>query len=101
MRIVSKQITWSPAMATDVVAQRVYYDSAPLDYNAPFIEVGSATNSVLVPDDFPVGSLTEGDYNIGVTALDAWGNESDMAQKTFFFDFTAPDAPADLQLVDL
>lgn len=64
---------------------------AILSYDKPhlFIPVvpEKLTYSVVFPDDIPV---TEGQYRIGVTAVDAEDNELDFVVLDYAFDFTPP-----------
>lgn len=66
-------------------------DGATLTYDKPhlFIPVveGKLTYSVVFPDQIPV---TEGQYQIGVTAVDAEDNELDFVVLDYAFDFTPP-----------
>ena len=100
-RIESKTISWNPSEAEDVAGYRVYYKPAAeedsIQYGDPFIETTDA--QVMAPDDFPDGSFSEeGDYLVGVSALDEAGNESDIAEVVHPFDLTAPPMPTGLSV---
>ena len=95
-RIRKRKVRWSPSIAAGVVGYRLYWAIAQeVSYNSDFTEVGNVTEVVL-PDDVPSFPTVAGDIDLGVTALDHIGNESDMAKLSSPFDFTAPAPPTDL-----
>ena len=91
-RIQSKTISWNPSESADVAGYRVYYkpeDGDAIGYGDPYIE--TSDSQVVAPDDFPEGTFdTEGDYRIGIGALDAMGNESDIVEIIHPFDLSPP-----------
>lgn len=91
-RINSKTISWNPSSSSDVQAYRVYYkpdDGTAIQYTDPYIE--TPDSQVLAPDDFPSDAFdVDGDYRIGVGALDDMGNESDIEEGVYPFDLTPP-----------
>jgi len=100
-KIFNRRISWEPSIAEDVVAHRVYvvqgieeptYDDLNVTVNMPKTEV-------VVPDEFPGFPLYDGEYTIGIVAIDDWGNESDMATATVPFDFIAPSAPTNIKVL--
>ena len=101
-KIVSKNFSWDDAniASQGVVSFNVYYvKGGAVDYASPKVSVavvaGQATYTLAVPAQLP---LTEGQYQLGVSALDAAGNESDIAVLNSPFDFTAPTAPVNLKV---
>lgn len=91
-RIKPKTISWNPSESQDVVAYRVYAkpdDGALFGYDAQHIETAEVI--IYAPDDFPEGTFeTEGDYLIGVSAVDDAGNESDITEVAHPFDLNPP-----------
>lgn len=91
-RIQSKTISWNPSASADVAGYRVYYkpdDGNAIQYGDPYIETPDA--QVAAPDDFPAGAFdAEGDYRIGIGALDEMGNESDIVEIVHPFDLIPP-----------
>jgi len=75
----------------------MYYkvsDGVPFAYEdlhveIPFVE-GKFYYEVIAPTELP---LSEGTYQIGLSASDESGNISDIVEIESFFDFTAPSAP--------
>lgn len=91
------QISWTKSGSVDVVDYKIYYvpEGETLDYGSPGVLVGDV-DQVVIPDDVPEFPLLDGIYQIGLTAVDDVGNESDFIVQTVPFDLVAPDAPTDL-----
>jgi hypothetical protein len=101
-----------PSGSPDVVSYNLYYVDTGnvLDFNSSKVDLGKPAVN---PDDgkmhIDVSKLvdmnnnpvfTDGRYDIGATAVDDAGNESAMVKKLDVpFDFVAPDAPSDLEIV--
>jgi len=103
-KLVSKTLSWDDTVISTqgVVGFYVYYvKGGTVNYTSPKIGpipivTGQTTYSVSIPSVLP---LTEGAYELGVSALDAAGNESDIAVlDPSPFDFTAPTAPVNLRV---
>jgi hypothetical protein len=95
------QITWDAVDSPDVAGYRLYWAvGGGVDYNSEFLEVGNVTE-IILPDDVPSFPLVAGDIEIGVTAVNQRGNESDMTVFSAPFDFTAPRAPGNIKVKDL
>jgi hypothetical protein len=95
------QITWDAVDSPDVAGYRLYWAvGGGVDYNSEFFEAGNVTR-VILPDDVPSFPLVAGDIEIGVTAVNHRGNESDMSVFAAPFDFTAPRSPANIMVKDL
>lgn len=85
----------------DVVGIRVYFaDKQGLDYTAEHkvVELPADKNSVIVPTDIP-HDWQDKDYYLGVTYLDAYGNESSIMELLDPFDFIPPPTP-EVEVVD-
>ncbi len=95
------QITWDAVDTPDVAGYRLYWAvGGSVDYNSEYFEVGNVTG-IILPDDVPSFPLVAGDIEIGVTAVNQRGNESDMSVFSAPFDFTAPRAPGNIMVKDL
>ena len=101
MKVIGKKIRWSVPTDTSVVSHVVYIvpEAETLDYNSPKKEVAMPTCECVLPSDFDMSQ--EGNYKIGISAKDAVGNESDMAQVVRPFDFIAPATPQNVEVVDV
>ena len=103
--IVGKNISFAPSPSPDVVGYRLYFCDESEDvtavgtdglYAAQAYDLGDSTSANL---SNVVGSV-DGVYNIGVTAIDDAGNESDMSVvNSVPLDFIAPDAPGPITIV--
>lgn len=100
-KVFSKTIKWDPSDDVDVVSHRVYVVQGTEDptYEDLNVTVNMPKTELLVPDEFPGFPLSDGDYTIGIVAVDDWGNESDMEVATHPFDFIAPSAPTNIRIV--
>lgn len=96
------QISWTKSGSTDVVGYKIYYvpEGEILNYSSLNVSVGDVDH-VTIPDDVPGFPLIDGNYQIGLTAVDDVGNESDFIIKTVPFDLVAPDAPTNLEVTVL
>lgn len=95
-RFRKRRIRWTPSSAHDVAGYKLYWAlGGGVNYDSDFAEVGQVTE-VILPDDVLAFPLVEGDIELGVTAVNHAGNESDMTKFSAHFDFTAPEAPTDL-----
>jgi nitrogen fixation-related uncharacterized protein len=95
-KIRKRKVRWNPSNAAGVVGYRLYWAvGEEADYESEFADIGNVTE-VILPDEVPSFPTVAGDIELGVTAVDHIGNESDMAKFSAPFDFTAPDAPTDL-----
>jgi hypothetical protein len=91
------QISWTLSASTDVVGYKIYYvpEEEELNYGSPSVTVENV-NTVIIPTDVPEFPKIDGNYTIGLSALDDSGNESDIVSKTVPFDLVAPSAPSEL-----
>jgi len=101
-KIRRKKIQWTPG--SDAVAHKVYISQGAINYDTtPYQKVDMPACELVLPDDFPADINIEGDYYIGVTALDDMGNETDIviSEFPFPFDFVPPGLPSDIIVVDV
>ena len=98
-KIVKRTINWGASTAPDVQGYKFYWkvgEGEVVDYLSDNQDVGNVTN-ITIPDDAPTFPLVDDLVQIGITAYDDVGNESDMTVASNVpFDFTAPDAPTNL-----
>jgi hypothetical protein len=85
-----KRIRWNPSPAPGVACHRLYWSvGKAVDYDSDFVELISHTDLIL-PDDVPSFPFISGIVELGITALDRVGNESDMTKRAIFVDFVPP-----------
>lgn len=104
-KLATKTFSWDDTniAVQGVVSFNVYYNkgaAGSVNYNSTKINIpvvtGQTAYSVSIPAQLP---LTEGQYELGVSAIDGAGNESDIAVlDPSPFDFTAPTAPTNLKI---
>jgi Tfp pilus assembly protein PilZ len=100
-KVRKKRVRWNASTDPSVSGYKLYWAiDAGVNYDSEFKEIGNVTEVVL-PDDIPSFPLIAGDVEIGVTAVNSIGNESDMAASSARFDFTVPDAPTDVVVEDI
>lgn len=101
-RVGTREFYWEASAAADVTGYRVYVEpeTNPVTHNSPHIDVGD-TLSVdlggLANSGFTPLVDADGVYNLGVSALDDMGNESDIAVAASVpLDFVPPLPPTGL-----
>ena len=100
-RVKNKMLRWHPSPSPDVSSYRLYWSKyGQVDYTSDYAELGKTTQAIL-PDDVPSFPLEAGDMELGVTAINDFGNESHMIKLRVYFDFTVPDAPLNLGVEDM
>jgi hypothetical protein len=96
-----KRLSWGSSATPDVAGYRLYWAVGQgVDYEAEHADLGKVT-TILLPDDIAAFPQVAGRVEIGVTALNQHGNESDMTVIAASVDFRAPEPPEDLRLEDL
>jgi len=97
-KIVKRTINFVASTAPDVQGYKLYWAvGGGVDYLSDNVDIGNVT-TVIIPDDVPTFPLVKDTIELGVTAYDDMGNESDMTVLSAPFDFDAPDAPTNLEV---
>jgi hypothetical protein len=100
-RIKQKKLRWEPAAGEGAAKYKLYWsENGTLDYASSFAEVGAVTQLIL-PDDIPAFPRIAGNLELGISAVNQAGNESDITRINAYFDFTVPEAPKSLVVEDL
>ena len=97
--IVTKTIKWTVSTSPDVAKHRVFVvkDTDTINYNSPYEDVDMPETSLELPSNFDMS--VEGNYKIGLCAIDDTGNMSDIVEITDFFDFNPPLAPTNVEII--
>lgn len=105
MQIEKRKFEFELESVEGVAGIGVYYGEPPLDYDSSvkvfsindLVDKMDASNKVTLtlPDDVPINN---GLQAIGVSTYDDNGNESDIEQIEYFFDFTPPMKPKNLRV---
>jgi hypothetical protein len=98
-RVRRRVLRWEPS--PDAAGYRVYWSTqGPVGYESDFVGLEDKTR-VILPDEIPSFSKIAGNIELGITAVNAAGNESDIAVARVFVDFTLPEAPKDVKVEDM
>jgi hypothetical protein len=97
-KIRKRKIQWQKSGSPGVVGYKLYWaEASPVDYDSESAMLGNV-GEIVLPDGVPSFPLVKGAVEIGITAVNEIGNESDMTKASFPFQFAVPEAPADLTL---
>jgi hypothetical protein len=97
-KIRKRTVRWEPSAG--VQKYRLYWSSqGPVAYESHFVELENETQ-VILPDEVPSFPKTAGNIELGITAVNAAGNESDITVAGVYVDFTVPEAPKALRMED-
>lgn len=95
-RIRKRRVRWTASATPEVEGYKIYWSTrGNVSYDSDFSAVGKVTELIL-PDDVPIFPLVSADVELGVTAVDDAGNESEMVKASAHFSFAPPDAPTNL-----
>jgi len=97
-KLVPKILRLPVSISIDVVDYKMYVEEEPTEvtYNSPNVSLGNdPVDGNIEKDlaDFASMFPNDANYNLGFTAVDDIGNESDMVETTSPFDLMAPMAP--------
>jgi len=100
-KIKRRRLKWVASSSHQVVGYKLYWsENGELNYDSQWAMLGNVTEIVL-PDDVESFTPNGGPIELGVTAVDELGNESDMVTLTAPYQFNIPKAPDDLYLQKL
>lgn len=94
-RVKKVTLTFDEASLEDVASFHVYYEPAEKEISAtsPYVNIPVVAGQLAYDVEFPtLVPVVDGNYNLGVCAADAVGNEGDLDVISHFFDFTPPQA---------
>jgi hypothetical protein len=97
-RMKKRKLSWQPSRSSQVVGYKFYWSfGGEVDYGSQSVKLGNITQ-VTLPDDVEAFVPANGPVEFGITAVDELGNESDMVTLKAPYQFSVPEAPADLKL---
>jgi len=97
-KIRKRTVRWEPS--TDAKKYRFYWSvQGSVGYESDFVEIEDKTR-VILPDEVPTFPKIAGNIELGITAVNAVGSESDMTIARVYVDFTVPEAPKVLTVDD-
>ena len=97
-KIRKRTVRWEPS--ADAEKYRLYWSwKGSIGYESEFVEVENKT-AVIFPDEVPTFPNIAGEIELGITAVNAVGSESDMTKARAYVDFTVPESPKVLTVED-
>jgi hypothetical protein len=97
-KVKKRRLVWNPSTSSNIVGYKLYWSQeGNVTYDSPFAMIGNVTEVVL-PDQVPSFPVVNGAIQLGITAMNEIGNESDMTVVTAPFQFSVPEAPASPRL---
>jgi hypothetical protein len=100
-KIKKRKFIWEPSTSPNVIGYKLYWaEEGEVNYDSPSAMIGNVTE-VILPEQVPSFPIVKGAIQLGITAVNEMGNESDMIIVSAPFQFSAPDAPVDPRLEGL
>ena len=97
-KIKKRRLQWQSSPSLIVVGYKLYRAvEGMLNYDSQRAMIGNV-GEIILSGGILSFRLVKGATEIGITAVNEIGNESDMAKVSFPFQFDVPDAPANLAL---
>lgn len=95
------RLSWQPSQSAQISGYRLYWAlGSRVNYDANVVELG-LVNEAYLPDILVDIPPTRKPVMIGITSLDAHGNESDIVPLTEPYYLSAPPAPMDFSIQTL
>jgi hypothetical protein len=100
-RLRKKKISWERPDSSRGLRYRLYWSvGESVGYDSQFIELENVTE-ITLPDDVAPFPIKSRNIQIGISAINQAGNESDIARLDVLLDFSVPGPPKNLRVVDL
>lgn len=95
-KIKRRKLRWSASESAQTVGYKLYWaENGKVDYDSPCEKLGNVT-AIVLPDDVEAFRPESGSVEIGITAVDELGNESDLITLSAPYQFSVPQAPEEL-----
>lgn len=100
-KIKKRKLAWKSSTSAQVVGYKLYWsEGGKVDYDSPSAKLGNI-NEIVLPDDVEGFEKINGPVELGITAVDELGNESDLVTLKTPYQFNVPQAPSDLWIETL
>jgi hypothetical protein len=97
-KVKKRRLVWEPSASPNVIGYKLYWaKEGDVNYDSPCAMIGNAPEVVL-PEQVPSFPIVKGSIELGITAVNEVGNESDMVILAAPFQFSVPDAPTSPEL---
>jgi hypothetical protein len=92
-KVKKRRLLWEPSTSPNVIGYKLYWaQEGEVNYDSPCAMIGNVAEVVL-PEQVPSFPIVKGSIELGITAINEVGNESDMLIVAAPFQFSVPDAP--------
>jgi len=92
-KVKKRRLLWEPSTSSNVIGYKLYWaEEGEVNYGSPCAMIGNAAEVVL-PEQVRSFPIVKGSIQLGITAVNEVGNESDMMIFAAPFQFSVPDAP--------
>lgn len=97
-RIKKRKLKWKASKSSQVIGYKLYWaEGGGVNYDSEFEFLGNVTE-IILPGDVKTFPIVRETIELGVTALNEIGNESNMIKINAYFQFSIPNAPKDLMI---
>jgi hypothetical protein len=97
-KIRKRTVRWEPS--TNAKKYRLYWSTqGAVGYDSESTEIENKTQ-VILPDEVPSFPKIAGNIELGISAVNDVGNESDITIAGGYIDFTVPEAPKAVTVED-
>ena len=97
-KLKKRKLKWKASNSSQVIGYRLYWaEGGGVNYDSEFEFLGNVTE-IILPDDVKTFPIVRETIELGVTALNEIGNESNMIKINAYFQFSIPNAPEDLMI---
>jgi hypothetical protein len=92
-KVKKRRLVWEPSTSPNVIGYKLYWaEEGEVNYDSSCAMIGNVAEVVL-PEQVPSFPIVKGPIELGITAVNEVGNESDMLIVAAPFQFSVPDAP--------
>jgi hypothetical protein len=100
-KIKKRRLSWLASSSSQVIGYKLYWcEAGEVNYDSNCVTLGNVTE-VILPDDVESFTPACGPIELGISAVDELGNESDMVTVMAPYHFCVPKAPKDLHIETL
>ncbi|MGE5840316.1 MAG: hypothetical protein ACM34H_10300 [Deltaproteobacteria bacterium] len=97
-KVKKRRLLWEPSTSRNVIGYKLYWaEEGEVNYSSPCAMIGNVPE-VILPEQVPSFPVAHGAVELGITAVNEVGNESDMLILTAPFQFSVPCAPVSPRL---
>ena len=97
-KVKNRRFLWKPSTSSNVIGYKLYWaEEGEVNYDSAWAFIGNVAE-VILPEQVPSFPIVKGPIELGITAINEIGNESDMMIFVTPFQFSVPDAPTNPRL---